>query len=212
MMSMDNFFINGKKFDMEVVEFTAQQEAVEVWQITNQTMMAHPFHIHGNHFYVLAINGAVPPPNQRGRKDVVVVPPMNGSVKLVTKYAHYGDHQLPYMFHCHILSHEDGGMMGQFLVEPAMSGVVEAARTGALRISPNPGRGRFILEADLPEAGAGVLILYSADGRVLETSVLEGLSAGLQRIAVDFSGLPAGVYGLTLKTQQKSWSGKAAVW
>ncbi|MBK7335012.1 MAG: multicopper oxidase domain-containing protein [Saprospirales bacterium] len=100
MMSMTNFFINSKKFDMEVVEFTTDQGKVEVWNITNQTMMAHPFHIHGNHFY---------------GKDVVVVPPINGSVKLVTKYENYGDANLPYMFHCHILSHEDGGMMGQFM-------------------------------------------------------------------------------------------------
>ena len=114
MMSMTNFFINNKKFDMEQVEFTTEQGRVEVWNITNQTMMAHPFHIHGNHFYVLQVNGATPPPNQRGRKDVVTVPPMNGSVKLITKYENYGDPVLPYMFHCHILSHAESahGMFG----------------------------------------------------------------------------------------------------
>ncbi len=86
MMSMTNFFINGVKFDQSKINFTTEQGRTEVWTITNQTMMAHPFHIHGNHFYVLSVNGASPPANLRGRKDVVVVPPMNGSVKLITRY------------------------------------------------------------------------------------------------------------------------------
>ena len=45
MMSMTNFFINGLKFDMETVNFTTQLGKTEIWNITNQTMMAHPFHI-----------------------------------------------------------------------------------------------------------------------------------------------------------------------
>jgi FtsP/CotA-like multicopper oxidase with cupredoxin domain len=94
MMSMTNFFINGLKFDMETVNFSTQVGKTEIWTITNQTMMAHPFHIHGMHFYVLTVNGATPPANLRGRKDVVVVPPMNGSVK--THSAVRGFQRSPY--------------------------------------------------------------------------------------------------------------------
>ena len=79
-------------------------------------MMAHPFHIHGNSFYILSINGIDPPENMKGRKDVVLIPPMNGNVRIITQYNDFHDSSLPYMFHCHILSHEDDGMMGQFLV------------------------------------------------------------------------------------------------
>jgi suppressor of ftsI len=43
------------------------------------------------------------------------VPP-NESVRLVTEFSDYADPGLPYMFHCHILQHEDRGMMGQFAV------------------------------------------------------------------------------------------------
>jgi bilirubin oxidase len=211
MMSMTNFFINNKKFDMEEVEFTTEQDKVEVWNITNQTMMAHPFHIHGNHFYVLQVNGATPPPNMRGRKDVVVVPPMNGSVKIVTKYQNYGDPMLPYMFHCHILSHEDGGMMGQFIVNPTASATTEQVQQGTLTISPNPGKGSFIIEADLSKAGDAVLTLHSPDGRLLETRKLEGLTTGIQQIQVDFTGLAAGWYWLTLQSGERVLSGKVVV-
>ena len=211
MMSMTNFFINNKKFDMEQVEFTTEQEKVEVWNITNQTMMAHPFHIHGNHFYVLQVNGATPPPNMRGRKDVVTVPPMNGSVKLVTKYANYGDAVLPYMFHCHILSHEDGGMMGQFIVNPAVSGTEELDKQSTLTISPNPGKGSFIITADLPQAGDATLTLHSSDGRLLETRKLAGLPAGVQQIPADFTGLAAGWYWLALQSGERVFSGKVVV-
>lgn len=137
MMSMTNFFINGLKFDMETVNFTTQLGKTEIWNITNQTMMAHPFHIHGMHFYVLAVNGATPPANLRGRKDVVVVPPMNGSVKLILRYEDFSDTDMPYMYHCHILSHEDTGMMGQFIVGPGASGTKENAAQDHLRVSPN---------------------------------------------------------------------------
>lgn len=196
---------------MEQVEFTTEQGRVEVWNITNQTMMAHPFHIHGNHFYVLQVNGATPPPNQRGRKDVVTVPPMNGSVKLITKYENYGDPVLPYMFHCHILSHEDGGMMGQFIVNPAVSGTEEPIQQGTLTISPNPGKGSFIIEADLPQAAEAVLTLHSFDGRLLETRKLEGLTPGVQQIPVDFTGLAAGWYWLTVRSRERVFSGKVVV-
>ncbi|MBK6902303.1 MAG: multicopper oxidase domain-containing protein [Saprospirales bacterium] len=54
------------------------------------------------------------------------------------KYENYGDANLPYMFHCHILSHEDGGMMGQFIVNPLESSTNESLRQGLLL--PIPGR------------------------------------------------------------------------
>lgn len=141
MMSMTNFFLNGVKFDEDVINFTATQGNTEIWTITNQSMMPHPFHIHGNHFYVLSVNGATPPANQQGRKDVITVPPMMGSVQLITRYEDFADPDMPYMYHCHILSHEDGGMMGQFLVLPPATGTLPqnpANQYPAVTLYPNP--------------------------------------------------------------------------
>jgi FtsP/CotA-like multicopper oxidase with cupredoxin domain len=55
------------------------------------------------------------PPNDSGYKDVVFLPP-SSSVKLMVKMTDYSDAYSPYMYHCHVLEHEDDGMMGQFLV------------------------------------------------------------------------------------------------
>ncbi|MBK8556943.1 MAG: multicopper oxidase domain-containing protein [Lewinellaceae bacterium] len=136
MMSMTNFFINGLKYNMDVINFSVVQGQTEIWTITNQTMMAHPFHVHGNPFYVLKVNNATPPANERGRKDVIMVPPMGGTVKLITRFEDFSDPDMPYIYHCHILSHEDTGMMGQFIVNPAPSSSSNNPMLGHVRIFP----------------------------------------------------------------------------
>ena len=88
----------------------------EVWEITNPTSQAHPFHVHGDSFQVLSRDGLTPPENELGWKDVVLVRP-NETVRIIKRFRDYGDAVNPFMFHCHILEHEDVGMMGQFVVE-----------------------------------------------------------------------------------------------
>lgn len=77
--------------------------------------MPHNFHVHGVQFRVLSVNGRAPEPALRGAKDTVFVP--NGTtVKLAMRFEGPADPHAPYMFHCHLLLHEDRGMMGQFVV------------------------------------------------------------------------------------------------
>ena len=78
-------------------------------------MMAHPFHIHDVQFRVLDRNGRAPGPEERGLKDTVTVAPRE-VVRVILRFEEYTDPDLPYMYHCHILEHEDAGMMGQFVV------------------------------------------------------------------------------------------------
>jgi hypothetical protein len=112
------FLINGAHFDMDVINFKIPFENIEVWEIRNQTPISHPFHIHNVPFYVLDINGNPPPVHQRGKKDVILVPGGNGTVRFITKFEDFYHETLPYMYHCHMLTHEDDGMMGQFVVLP----------------------------------------------------------------------------------------------
>ena len=110
------FLINGAHFNMNVINYRVPFENIEIWELRNQTPIGHPFHIHNVPFYILDINGVAPPAQLQGLKDVVHVPGGNGIVRFITKFTdHYSD-SFPYMYHCHILTHEDGGMMGQFLV------------------------------------------------------------------------------------------------
>jgi len=110
------FVINNAHFDMDVINFKVPFNAIEIWELRNQTPIAHPFHIHNVHFYILSINGAAPPDHLKGKKDVVLVPAGNGTVRFIAHFTDFYNDTLPYMYHCHMLTHEDHGMMGQFVV------------------------------------------------------------------------------------------------
>jgi FtsP/CotA-like multicopper oxidase with cupredoxin domain len=112
------FLINNMHFDMDVINFRVPFENIEIWELRNQTPIAHPFHIHNVPFYILDIGGNPPPAHLRGRKDVVLVPGGNTTVRFITKFVDFYNDTLPYMYHCHMLTHEDDGMMGQFVVLP----------------------------------------------------------------------------------------------
>ncbi len=109
------FSINGKSMDPTYINEVVKMGETEVWQISNASMMAHPFHIHNTQFRILARNGATPAAGEAGRKDTVLVSP-GETVHILIRFDHYSDDSLPYMYHCHILEHEDAGMMGQFVV------------------------------------------------------------------------------------------------
>lgn len=85
--------------------------------VTQQSPIAHFFHIHNVSFYIFSVNGVAPSPYLQGPKDVVLVPAGNGTVRFITKFEGFYYDTLPYMYHCHMLTHEDGGMMGQFIVK-----------------------------------------------------------------------------------------------
>ena len=107
--------INGASMDMNVINERVPVGQWEIWEIANASMMAHPFHIHNSQFRVIDRNGRTPPPLETGYKDTVIVDPRE-QVRLLLRFEEHTDPDLPYMYHCHILEHEDAGMMGQFVV------------------------------------------------------------------------------------------------
>lgn len=112
MMGGGGFAINGRPYDMARIDFAVAQGTVERWHIRS-TMVAHPFHVHGVRFRVLTENGAPPRPENTGWKDTLLVP---GEAEIIARFDQPAREETPYMFHCHILEHEDAGMMGQFTV------------------------------------------------------------------------------------------------
>tara|TARA_R100000655_G_scaffold107731_1_gene158582 strand:- start:2662 stop:3537 length:876 start_codon:yes stop_codon:yes gene_type:complete len=107
--------INDAAMDMDVINERVPVGQWEIWEIANASMMAHPFHIHNTQFRVIERNGRAPPPLETGYKDTVVVNPRE-QVRVLVRFEENTDPDLPYMYHCHILEHEDAGMMGQFVV------------------------------------------------------------------------------------------------
>jgi FtsP/CotA-like multicopper oxidase with cupredoxin domain len=98
--------INGKRMDLHRVDVTVPLGATEIWEIDNLVGMDHPFHLHGFRFQVLDRDG-VPEPFPQW-KDTVNVPKHETVRVIVT----FDDYPGLWMFHCHILDHEDAGMMG----------------------------------------------------------------------------------------------------
>ena len=115
MMRGGGFTINGRSMDMRRIDETVRVDTTEIWQVENTSMMAHPFHVHDVQFRIIDRNGGSPAAAERGFKDTVVVRP-GEVVRLLLRFEDYADPDLPYMYHCHILEHEDAGMMGQFVV------------------------------------------------------------------------------------------------
>lgn len=115
MMDMHSMFsINGKAMDMSRIDEEVNLGDIEIWRITRDEM-DHPFHMHGVSFLILSENGRPPAPEDQGWKDTVLVG--YGWTELIMKFEHEATEEYPYMYHCHILEHEDGGMMGQFTVQ-----------------------------------------------------------------------------------------------
>ena len=105
-VSLSQHMINGRTMDMSRVDITTRLGATEIWQVENLVGMDHPFHLHGFQFQVLERNGV--PERARRWKDTVNVP-KHETVRFIVRY---DDHPGKWMFHCHILDHEDHGMMG----------------------------------------------------------------------------------------------------
>ncbi|GGY92730.1 multicopper oxidase [Streptomyces poonensis] len=107
--------INGRAMDMGRIDETVTRGTTEVWTVRNADGMPHNFHVHDVQFRVMEVNGSAPPPALRGPKDTVFLP--NGTtMKLALRFDGPADPDTPYMYHCHLLYHEDEGMMGQFAV------------------------------------------------------------------------------------------------
>lgn len=138
-MVMDGpFYFNDSSFNMDRIDFVIPINNTEIWKLVNETMVGHPFHIHDVQFYLIDRNGQTPHPGELGRKDVVFVP-QGDSVLFITKFEDYSDSLVPYMYHCHILMHEDDGMMGQFIVvPPEFVGTHDLKLSKKLIIFPNP--------------------------------------------------------------------------
>jgi bilirubin oxidase len=107
--------INGMTFSMDVINITNTLDTKEVWSIVNLSEESHPIHIHDSPFQILSRNGAAPPDYEMGWKDTVIVHSLE-RVDLIKDFSGYADPAGPFMYHCHILDHEDKGMMGQFII------------------------------------------------------------------------------------------------
>jgi len=110
----NTFFIDSKTFDMNRTDIRVKLGAIEEWTIRNVADELHTFHIHQGPYQLTEINGVPQPPDDH--RDIVDVP-IRGEVKVIIPFTNpliVGR----FVYHCHILSHEDKGMMATIEVTP----------------------------------------------------------------------------------------------
>ena len=123
-LTSDN--INGAQMDMDRVDEVVTVDTTEIWEITNSDGLPHSFHPHLVHFAVLDVDGEEVPAELAGWQDTIYVPP-DTTIRIIARFEDHADPTTPYMYHCHVLRHEDQGMMAQFVVvepgdEPDLGG------------------------------------------------------------------------------------------
>ncbi|MGV9013293.1 MAG: multicopper oxidase domain-containing protein [Flavobacteriales bacterium] len=190
MVGMGMFMINGTMFNINVVNDTVNLDATEIWTFVNNSNIAHPMHIHGVSFFVLDRNGVVPPPEEAGAKDVVLVH-TGETVRTIMRFEHLSN-GYPFMYHCHNLMHEDNMMMLQFIVVDPMVGLFEGHDGGSVWVYPNPVTSMLGFRSSFPVRAVEV---RDNLGRLAYSGTL-GLA---QNGSIDFGKLPAGLYSVTLR-------------
>lgn len=146
--------INNLRMDLGRIDQTVTIDTIEVWEVANRSGNPHNFHVHGVQFKVTTDADNAPPPQLAGWKDTVFIPP-GGTARLLVRLPGYADPAVPYMFHCHLLQHEDNGMMGQFVVVQPGQPPGQPPVASAPRLNP---AGRPIRESQRQEErhhGAG---------------------------------------------------------
>ena len=197
------FAINNKIFDMDSINETVHINTTEIWTLINHTLVAHPFHIHDVQFNVIEKSGLPTPLTERGWKDVVLVMP-HDSVKFITRFIDFANDTVPYMYHCHLLHHEDDGMMGSFLVidTTASTGISQNEKQN-FSLYPNPVSQTLFIQFQniFPFAEINVL-------NVLGETILKQKLNNSNIANFNVASLASGIYFLQIKSNNKLFSQK----
>lgn len=121
--------INGQPFDPNAVLAEPTRGSVETWRFANDSTVAHFIHVHDSSGFEVARNGAPPPPEEAALKDTWRIDPGD----TVDVAFHFADYTGKFVIHCHMLNHEDNGMMAFFrVVSPGAGGAKQdLAGTGS---------------------------------------------------------------------------------
>ncbi|MGE3802826.1 MAG: multicopper oxidase domain-containing protein [Candidatus Kapaibacterium sp.] len=216
------FTIDSVTFNMHMLNDTVCVDTKEIWAIHNTTAVAHPFHIHKIQFRVLDAvdslgnNINLEEHGLNGPKDDVLVFP-GWTLRFLAQFDDYPSAIAPmngYMYHCHILTHEDsvgGGMMGQFVVTDqgvcANSSVINVKSDHSeMVLIPNGEEGILYVKGEslLPST----VTIVDLQGRQMlrqELSAFEGSAA------VNIADLPSGLYLIEWRTAERVMTGKVQV-
>lgn len=213
------FTIDKQPMQITCVNDTVMVDSTEIWEIVNTTAHAHPFHIHDIHFWVIdAWNNVTMEPIDKslwpnvfaGPKDNVLVL-KDWTLQFVTTFDDFGTaiaYENSYMYHCHILPHEDKGMMGQFVVWDGVSVNTEAPLNpdGTMLLYPNPASDRLNLEGASDQESQ--VRIYSIQGQLLSEQTLAPFAG---RVDFSIADVPRGMAIVEWITEEGRFVSKVLV-
>ncbi|PLX05849.1 MAG: hypothetical protein C0598_13680, partial [Marinilabiliales bacterium] len=212
--------IDGTPMDMDVINDTVLVNTKERWVINNLTNKSHPFHIHKVQFQVVEYTGKLDmgdtvatytypdlPDELIGYKDVQLIRP-GATLTFEARFDSFPGPPAPhlgYMYHCHILTHEDTSMMHQFVVVDSSdfyTGLFAKNDLEILNIYPNPTRNEFTINTEIKEAG--ILKIYDLSGKVLREETYNSL---LNK-TISVADLPRGIVIVEYVSESKHFIAK----
>lgn len=192
------FTFDNTAFAMGTINKTVKLNDVEKWTIVNNNIFGHAFHIHDIQFKIVARSSGPVGTHESGWKDVVYLP-RSETVTFVAKFDDYADSVHPYMYHCHFANHEDGGMMGQFIVVGSTTGISDekADESKEFSLFPNPATDKLFVNFTEPTMQAYYVKIFDAVGRTILMLPRPQLQNG-----IDISTLAKGTYTLQLTNEK----------
>ena len=190
------FYIDHTPFDLATINKTVNLNAIEKWSLTNNNVFGHSFHIHDIQFKIISRSSGPVADYESGWKDTYYIA-VNETVSFVAKFDDYADKTHPFMYHCHVAPHEDGGMMGQFVVTDPAGITATEKPAGDYLVYPNPVNNRLYVSFTDPSMSAYYVSITDAVGRTVYMLPRPQLTTG-----IDMSNCAAGVYFIHLTDEK----------
>jgi bilirubin oxidase len=189
------FTFDNNTYGFTSINQTVALNAVEKWTIVNNNIFGHSFHVHDVQFKIVARSSGVVGPHESGWKDTVYVP-LGETVTVIAKFDDFADPTNPYMYHCHFSNHEDGGMMGQFLVTTSLetNGIAPSTE---FSLYPNPATDKLFV--NLKDAS---IEIYYVTIATIEGRVVMMLPQPEWQDGIDISTLATGTYTFQMMDKQ----------
>ncbi len=191
------FDLDNTPFSLSNINKTVNLNDIEKWTITNNNVFGHTFHIHDVQFKLVSRSTGTVAAYEGGWKDVLYLP-INSSATFVAKFEDYSDSIHPFMYHCHFAPHEDGGMMGQFVVKGNVTEVNEVtANVNDYSLYPNPATNKLYISLNDPTSKVYYITISTITGRIVYMLPRPELQNG-----IDISHLAKGIYVLQLTDEK----------
>lgn len=185
------FTFDNTPFVLNTINKTVNLNDIEKWTVTNNAVFGHSFHIHDIEFKIVARNGSAANigTHESGWKDTFYLP-RNESVSFVAKFDDFADADVthPYMYHCHFAGHEDGGMMGQFIVTSSL-GTNETTPSTDFSLYPSPASDKLYINLSDASTEVYYITIITVTGRTVMM-----LPQPQWQNGIDITSLASGVY------------------